>query len=137
LKIEETLSDYLSCEILFNKDWTKIWIGQPHMIKKIEKTFGEMVKRNQNYRTPCTPHHQIVKPTKEMGKLTDEEQKLYRTGVGMLLYLVKYSRPDISNAVRECLQPTPTNASNQCLQPTPTTNASNQCLQPTWIKWLN
>jgi hypothetical protein len=33
--------------------------------------------------------------------LTDEEQKLYQTGVGMLLYLVKYSRPDISNAVRE------------------------------------
>ena len=25
----------------------------------------------------------------------------YRSGVGMLLFLVKYSRPDISNAVRE------------------------------------
>jgi hypothetical protein len=36
-----------------------------------------------------------------MGKLTDEEQKLYRTGVGMLLYLVKYLRPDIANAVSE------------------------------------
>ena len=101
LKIEETLSDYLSCEILFNKERTKIWIGQPHMIKKIEDTFGEMVKKNQNYKTPGTPHHRIVKPTEETGKLTDEEQKLYRTGVGMLLYLVKYSRPDISNAVRE------------------------------------
>jgi hypothetical protein len=77
LKIEETLSDYLSCEILFNKDRTKIWIGQPHMIKKIENTFREMVKRNQNYKTPGTPHHRIVKPTEEMGKLTDEEQKLY------------------------------------------------------------
>jgi hypothetical protein len=102
LKIKETLSDYLSCKMLFNKDQTKIWIGQPHMIKKmIENTFGEMVKRNQNYEMPSTPHHQIVKPTKEMGKLTDEEQKLYRTGVRMLLYLVKYSRPDIANAVRE------------------------------------
>jgi hypothetical protein len=30
-----------------------------------------------------------------------EDHKLYRTGVGMLLYLVKHSRPDISNVVRE------------------------------------
>jgi hypothetical protein len=44
LKIKETLSDYLSCEILFNKDRMKIWIGQPHMIKKIKNTFREMVK---------------------------------------------------------------------------------------------
>jgi hypothetical protein len=46
LKIKETLSDYLSCKILINKDRTNkmIWIGQPHMIKKIENTFGEMVK---------------------------------------------------------------------------------------------
>jgi hypothetical protein len=50
---------------------------------------------------PGTPHHRIVKPTEETGKLTDKEQKLYRTGVGMLLYLVKYSRPDIANAIRE------------------------------------
>ena len=28
-------------------------------------------------------------------------QKRYRSGVGMLLYLIKYSRLDISNAVRE------------------------------------
>jgi hypothetical protein len=31
LKIEETLSDYISCEILFNEEEMKIWIGQPHM----------------------------------------------------------------------------------------------------------
>ena len=30
-----------------------------------------------------------------------EDQLLYRRAIGILLYLVKYSRPDISNAVRE------------------------------------
>jgi hypothetical protein len=64
----------------------KIWIGQPHMIKKIENASIEMVKRNQKYKMPGTPHHHIVYLTKETGKLTDEEQKLYQTGVGMLLY---------------------------------------------------
>ncbi len=37
------------------------------MIKKFENTFGEIVKRNQNYKTPGTPHHHIVKPTEETG----------------------------------------------------------------------
>jgi hypothetical protein len=30
-----------------------------------------------------------------------ERQKTFRMGVGMLLYLVKHSRPDISNSIRE------------------------------------
>jgi hypothetical protein len=34
-------------------------------------------------------------------KLDQDQQKEFRSGVGMLLYLVKHSRPDISNAVRE------------------------------------
>jgi hypothetical protein len=33
--------------------------------------------------------------------LSTEEGTRYRSGVGMLLYLVKHSRPDISNSVRE------------------------------------
>ena len=30
-----------------------------------------------------------------------EDYKLYKSGVGMLLYLVNHSRPDIANAIRE------------------------------------
>ena len=33
--------------------------------------------------------------------LSGEKQTRYRSGVGMLLYLTKHSRPDIANAVRE------------------------------------
>ena len=36
------------------------------------------------------------------GTVVDEEKhKLYRSGVGMLLYLVKHSRPEIANGVRQ------------------------------------
>jgi hypothetical protein len=40
-------------------------------------------------------------PEKGDPLLTPEEQTKYRSGAGMLLYLVKHSRPDISYAVRE------------------------------------
>ena len=33
--------------------------------------------------------------------MDEERHKIYRSGVGMLLYLVKHSRPDIANGVRE------------------------------------
>ena len=36
-----------------------------------------------------------------MEKVDPADHSLYRTGVGMLLFLVKHSRPDIANAVRE------------------------------------
>jgi hypothetical protein len=32
IKVENEMSDYLSCEVLFNKDCTKAWLGQPHLI---------------------------------------------------------------------------------------------------------
>ena len=34
-------------------------------------------------------------------KVSSEEHETYRSGVGTLLYLTKYSRPDICNPVRE------------------------------------
>ena len=51
--------------------------------------------------TPGPPGVTINRPTAERETVTPEQQKLYRSGVGILLYLVKHSRPDISNAVRE------------------------------------
>ena len=33
--------------------------------------------------------------------MNTEDHELYRSGVGILLYLTKHSRPDISNPVRE------------------------------------
>jgi hypothetical protein len=42
-----------------------------------------------------------MRPEKGDPLLTPEQQTKYRTGVGMLLYLVKHSRPDMANAVRE------------------------------------
>ena len=99
--IKDDLEDYLSCEIRVNKARSKAWLGQPHLIKKLEKKFGDMVKHLMEYKTPGTPHTGVVRPKDEDLLVGDSQQELYRSGVGMLLYLVKHSRPDIANAVRE------------------------------------
>ena len=101
ITVENKLTDYLSCEIKFSDDKTKAWIGQPHMIKKIETTFGNEVSSLQQFRTPGTPGQGLIKAQTDDDKVSTEQQSRYRTGVGMLLYLIKHSRPDISNAVRE------------------------------------
>jgi hypothetical protein len=38
ITIEKELTDGLPCESKFNKDRTKAWIGQPHMVRKTETT---------------------------------------------------------------------------------------------------
>jgi hypothetical protein len=101
LKVEDNLDDYLSCRIIFDKTRSKAWLGQPHLIKKLEETFGDQVKKLQTYRTPGTPGVGIVRPEDGDEVLSPEDQKMYRSGVGMLLFLVKHSRPDIANVVRE------------------------------------
>ena len=58
--VEDELSDYLSCKIQFDKKKTKAWLGQPHLIKKLDKKFGDLVKGLQKYRTPGTPGQGIV-----------------------------------------------------------------------------
>ena len=99
--VEDTLDDYLSCEVLIDKAEKRGWIGQPHMVKKIEKTFGEEVKGLKNYQTPGTPGFKIMKPENESEMISEELQSRYRTGVGQIMFLIKHSRPDLMSAVRE------------------------------------
>ena len=60
VKVEDNLMDYLSCNIVFDKDKKKAWLGQPHLIKNLEQKFGELVANLQRYRTPGTPGVRIV-----------------------------------------------------------------------------
>jgi hypothetical protein len=40
-------------------------------------------------------------PSDEDDAINENFQNRYRSGVGMLLYLTKYSQPDLCNVVRE------------------------------------
>ena len=75
-------------------------LRQPHLIKNLKTRFGKIVKK-KIYQTPGTPNQDMVRPKKESDKMNIEDQKMFRSGVGMLLFLVKHSRPDIANGVKE------------------------------------
>ena len=100
IKEKGNLEDYLGCEICFDDNRTNVWIGQPHLLKKLEDKFGTESQGKRIIKTPGTPRHVNIK-VDEQDRITNTLQERYRSGVGMLLYLVKHSRPDIANPVRE------------------------------------
>jgi hypothetical protein len=50
VKVESSLADYLSCNVIFNKDKTKAWLGQPHLIKNLERKCSDAMTNLQKYR---------------------------------------------------------------------------------------
>ena len=100
LKVDKKLCDYLSCEIHFSSDRSSAVLHQEHIIKSIANEFEQEVQNLQVYKTPGTPGVGMVRDPDGV-TVTEVEQRRYRMGVGKLLYLVKYTRPDIANAVRE------------------------------------
>ena len=96
LKIESNLTDYLSCCIIENKERGEILVMQPHLINCLIENFGDEVKDRRVYKTPGTPRFKIVRPDCDSELIDKKTQQAYRSGVGMLLYLTKYSRPDVS-----------------------------------------
>jgi hypothetical protein len=96
------LENFIGCKLIENEaKENTIWIHQPKLFKHLEQTFGSLIKDIRQYKTPAAPGTTIMRPQPGDLLISSEQQKLYRSGVGMLLYLVKHSRPDISNTTRE------------------------------------
>jgi hypothetical protein len=76
-------------------------LRQDEIIDKLEKTFKGDVATVRNCSTPMSPQYTIIRPKDETDKISAVDQQKYRSGVGSLNYLVKHTRPDLSNSVRE------------------------------------
>ena len=74
---------------------------QTDLLKKIERIFSKDIKKLSSREMPFGTHQRIVRPKEEDKLISKEMQTKCRSGIGMLLYLVKYSRPDLSNAFHE------------------------------------
>ena len=70
-----------------NKDITKGWLGQPLIIRILEKKFSMEAMKHRLGLTPGTPRFIAMGVTDEEDKLPAKEHATYRSGVGTLLYL--------------------------------------------------
>ena len=64
---------------------------QPLLIKNLEMKFGAEIANLSNYGTPGTPRFKILRPSENVDKIDPDLQARYRSGVGMLLFLIKSS----------------------------------------------
>ena len=92
IKSEPKMNDFLGCDIIREKGKDECWLLQPHLIDKLRKNFGEMVKKLKPTTAPGTPN-KVQKKTEidDKTRLGKELHKLYRSGVGSLLCLLKHS----------------------------------------------
>ena len=103
MKFVGDLKEYVGCATRFeNRKGQKVaYLTQPDIINKMLKKFSKEFCKMGKYKVPSGPGYVAVRPKEDSVKLSDELQKKFRSGVGTLLYLVKHSRPDIANSVRE------------------------------------
>ena len=68
-------------------------MSEPDLISKIENNFKNKFK-NKVYQIPVVVRDAIVRTNKEES-IDATRQKRYRSGVGMILYLIKFTRTNI------------------------------------------
>ena len=96
------LTDYIGNNIKFNCDEGWVRLTQPVLLQsfKDEFTFSEP---NKCPKTPAVPGSVLRDRTPKEG-ISTKEQKRYRSGVGKLLFLMKWSWPDVLNSVCDLSQ---------------------------------
>jgi len=102
-RVFDEVNDFIGCELVWNSDKSKVILHQSGMIEKMDgKVKPYLDKYNIKKRNvPMTKGTSITQVKENEEEMSAGMQKLYRSCVGSLLYIVKHSRPDLSNTVRE------------------------------------
>jgi hypothetical protein len=66
----------------------------------VRNVCGEVLK-TKSYRTPGTPRFKVIRPDQDSKLIDPEMQSRYFSGVVILPYLSKYSKPDNFIVVRD------------------------------------
>ena len=93
------MSEFVGVNIEIKNE--ELFFTQTDTLKRLERKFSEDVSRMKIFETPAASNDTIICSEKNEEFLSWEGQEKYRSGVGILLWLMKHSRPDIANAVHE------------------------------------
>jgi hypothetical protein len=93
------MKEYVGCRVEHNREERYIKLTQPVMIQSFKDEF-ELEIGGKMPKTPAEPGSILVKGEPNE-YLSSEEMKTYRSGVGKLLHMMRWTRPEILNAVRE------------------------------------
>ena len=99
-KEEGTMDEYVGCQVKKVNEKC-IVMHQSELIRKMERIFKEDIKELKKREMSFGTNNRVIRPSDDEQLISKKEQTRYWSGIGMLLYLVKYSRPDLSNAVCE------------------------------------
>ena len=96
--------EYVGCKIERNREIRDMRLTQPVKIEKMKDEFGCDPNMSRPPNTPAEPGSVLRKEgTGENNlELPKPEQKVYRSGTAMLLHVMRWSRVETMNAVREC-----------------------------------
>ena len=78
VKDPTSLEDYLGVQIVQSDDGKKAWLGQPMIIKSLEKQFGERVAKKKMSIRPGTPGS-IGGMVDDISKVDEKTQSRYRS----------------------------------------------------------
>ena len=92
------VDEYVGCKVEHDKMQNTIKLTQPVMLQSFTDEFN--LPNGPAPNTPATPGGALVKAEPE-DNINDGDLFYYQSGVGKLLHLMRWSRPEILNAVRE------------------------------------
>jgi hypothetical protein len=90
------MNEYVGCKVERNFEDRYVKLTQPVMIQSFRDEFGAEIRKVQ---TPAESGS--ILPKCKVSNLGQKAIKKFRSGVGKLLHMMRWSRPDILNAVRE------------------------------------
>jgi hypothetical protein len=93
------MDKYVGCKLVRNirEGWLKF--TQPVLLQSFEDEFDLPIEKDK----PNIPAEagQVMARAEDGEKVTQEVQSTYRSGVGKVLHMMRWSRPEVLNAVRE------------------------------------
>jgi hypothetical protein len=92
------IDEYVGCKVERNYEEKLIKLTQPVMLQSFTDEFN--LPEGPVPNTPATPGEALV-CAKAKNCVSDAEQFKYRSGVGKLLHMMRWSRPEVLNATRE------------------------------------